>query len=409
MPQPMTSGERTQILRAKTLYVNSLIRQNAIDNGIIGQINFNGASSSDLDCLDVAPLYFSPTQLNNDLLTNGLTLPQLAAYTDSIVVISPSGPVVPVVPVVPDPTVIAVNWTLTYTEFKRWIQVVCSADGSKLIAITEQAIHTSTDSGVTWPVLPSTNITNYRESIAISADGTKIIITTSSMSPTNLNIYISVNSGGSFTQAFSIPNSNRSYVSSSADFTKLVAYSANSLYVSVDSGNNWTQRVSGIVGYEIFRGAISLDGSKIMYTTNTGYIYISSDNGQNWMNYRVDSALNYTEFLIASSSNGSKIVVASKYGYIYTSTDSGVTWTKQVSSDSRAWSSIVSSSSGNNLVATVQGGSIYKSTDSGVTWVEAAGWPTGSDGIENWVSVSASSNCSKIVALAQLGKTFTSP
>lgn len=81
MPPQMSQGDRVQMLRAKTIYANMLIQQDALNKGLINKINFNGSSSHLTETVTSAPTLFTPTELNTILLTNGVVLPALAQYT----------------------------------------------------------------------------------------------------------------------------------------------------------------------------------------------------------------------------------------------------------------------------------------------------------------------------------------
>jgi hypothetical protein len=87
-------------------------------------------------------------------------------------------------------------------------------------------------------------------------------------------------------------------------------------------------------------------------------------------------------------------LAACVYGeYIYTSTNSGIDWTGQISSGLENWQSITSSSDGTKLVACVFNGYIYTSTDSGSTWIERT-----NSGSRYWTSITSSSDGNKLAA-----------
>ncbi len=192
-----------------------------------------------------------------------------------------------------------------------------------------------------------------------------------------------------------------SSVSSSSDGTKLAAVvSGGYIYTSTDSGNNWTQRTTA--GSRSWTSiASSSDGTKLAAVVfNGGYIYTSTDSGATWTEQTDSGSRSWTS--ITSSSDGAKLAATALGGYIYTSTDSGVTWTEQTGSGVFNWADIVSSSDGAKLAAT-SAGYIYTSTDSGVTWTEQ----TGSD-YYSWGAIASSSDGAKLAASRYGGYIHTS-
>ncbi|GAX81104.1 hypothetical protein CEUSTIGMA_g8538.t1 [Chlamydomonas eustigma] len=83
--------------------------------------------------------------------------------------------------------------------------------------------------------------------------------------------------------------------------------------------------------------------------------------------------------------------------------DSGVSWVQQTNSGRNFWVSITSSSDGSKLAAVVHGGYIYTSSDSGVNWVVP---PNSSN--RNWQSITSSSDGSKLAAVVTYGYIYTS-
>ena len=73
-----------KILRAKTVYADMLMQQDAFNKGLIKKVNFQGSSSERTEALTAAPSLFTPLELNKVLLANGVVLPELAAYTENV-------------------------------------------------------------------------------------------------------------------------------------------------------------------------------------------------------------------------------------------------------------------------------------------------------------------------------------
>ena len=191
----------------------------------------------------------------------------------------------------------------------------------------------STNSGTTWA---STNTDEGWETVASSADGTKLVAGASAfeISP---RIYTSTNSGSSWTSANS--SLSASAIASSADGTKLAAIMGRSIYVSADSGVTWTITSAPATNWGSI--ASSADGSRLVVVAErldtfgpfppaiSGVIYSSTDSGATWIHNNV-AVQNWS--WVASSADGCKLVAAD-YGEWSTNSpppvDSGI-WTLQI-------------------------------------------------------------------------------
>jgi hypothetical protein len=244
--------------------------------------------------------------------------------------------------------------------------------------------------------------------VASSSDGTKLV----AVSYPYINgidgttnggwIYMSADSGATWTQT-SAPNETWWSVASSSDGTKLVAVAfGGGIYTSADSGATWTQTSAPSHGW--YAVACSADGTKLVAVAGDVYgegIYTSTNSGATW---KQNSAPDEEWYSVASSLDGTKLVAAARpffyNGGIYTSADSGATWT-QASVPSEVWYSVASSSDGSKLVAVANGGGIYTSADSGTTWTQT-GAPS-----DDWQSVASSSDGTKLVAASSWDGIYT--
>ncbi|MCX6854624.1 MAG: tandem-95 repeat protein, partial [Verrucomicrobia bacterium] len=272
------------------------------------------------------------------------------------------------------------QWTAR-ESVRQWRDVASSADGTRLVAVGESGVFTSTDSGATW----TQRSTSGFFCCASSADGTKLVALVSGG-----NVFTSTDSGVNWTDR----GNNRPWrdVASSADGTKLVAVGTNmQIFTSTDSGVNWTARETN----RDWRGvASSSDGTRLAAVT-TQNIFTSADSGVTWT-VREDTR---SWSSIASSADGTRLVAVVSNGRIYTSADSGVTWTAR--ENVREWSAVTSSADGTKLAAAVNSGSIYTSVDSGSTWqIGAMG--------RQWSGIASSADGSKLVAAGLNGNLFTS-
>ena len=139
---------------------------------------------------------------------------------------------------------LAQTWTQTSAPITNWTAIACSADGGRLIAaanggvgpgytILPGPIYISTNSGTTWTQATNVPAATWC-SVASSADGTKLLAAVS-----RGGIYRSVDSGLTWTQT-SAPSNNWVSVTSSADGNKLAAlariFPGPDFYTSSDAG-----------------------------------------------------------------------------------------------------------------------------------------------------------------------------
>jgi photosystem II stability/assembly factor-like uncharacterized protein len=202
--------------------------------------------------------------------------------------------------------------------------------------------------------------------------------------------------------------------SSSSDGSKMLtgAYMGR-LYNSNNGGTNWTEtQPAGSNDINWRTGAVSSDGSKMLAAANTGRLYMSTNGGSTWNEVRPagDIAGDSDVAWIAAgmSSDGNTLLAAINNAYIYRSVDAGATWSRTGPSpdDAKCWISVSVSSDGSKMVAASYiGGRIYISTNSGETWTETG--PTiGTN--KFWYTVSISSDGSKILAGVNGGGIFRS-
>ncbi|HYF36813.1 MAG TPA: sialidase family protein, partial [Prosthecobacter sp.] len=267
---------------------------------------------------------------------------------------------------------------------KSWTAVATSTDGSKIVVVGQFCMVTSTDSGATWQTRDDSRLW---ASVASSADGTRLIAGTYAG-----EVWISINSGATWTQSLSglvhsmsvassangvklaaaardgaiwishdsgatwaaKSNSQRwTSIGSSADGTVLVAGDQDTgAWTSLDSGATWTQRTptDKLAGYSV---AISSDGSKMSSTDGWNQVWVSNDSGMTW----TQAPSEVSGYSSVVTKNGSKIV-ALAYGTMSTSTDSGLTWTTQ--SYSSNYRSIAFAANGKPVLTAEFDGLLYR-------------------------------------------------
>jgi hypothetical protein len=292
-------------------------------------------------------------------------------------------------------TVDSVNaqiWTQTSAPTNNsWRAVASSSDGTRLVAVADEGIYTSTNSGINWA--KTTNTPTYNLwCIASSADGAKLVLGTWRNS-----IFTSTNSGATWTPTDAPYGIAWESVASSADGTKLVAAAAgNTAYISTNSGATWTQ--TSIYGTA---ATASADGARFMVSDSTA-INISTNSGASWE--QIDAPETCCGALIATSADGSKLVAAEKG--IYVSTNFGQTWMitsapTNLDLATNGWRSVASSADGSKLVAVTWNGPIYTSSDSVCNWKMnvAPG--------RHWQSVACSADGNKKFAVVLGGGIYT--
>jgi hypothetical protein len=275
--------------------------------------------------------------------------------------------------------VFAQTWTQTSAPSNDWVSVVSSADGSKLVAITDPGtnigpIYASTNSGLTWTQTSAPS--NHWGSVASSADGSKLVAIGFDLS-FNAGFFISTNSGISWTQ-ISVPGAFLR-VASSADGEKLAEAAYNGgIYTSTNSGVAWTQASAPTNYWSSI--ASSADGSKLVAVTmNSNQVFTSTDSGMTWMQTTVNKTNGVSPgwFAIASSADGTKLEAVNLEPFIFTSTDSGMTWTQNsvplpsgVNFSGPEWKSVAISADGGKMMAGTDFPYpvVYTSTNLWTTW-----------------------------------------
>jgi hypothetical protein len=311
----------------------------------------------------------------------------------------------------------AQTWTQTGAPSNGgWYGIASSADGNKLVAVRNNSIYLSTNSGVTWT--PSFVPTGKQwQGIASSADGVKLAAADANFG----GIFTSTNSGLTWISN-SVPNNYWWSLASSADGTKLAAavgLGVGPIFTSTNSGMTWRQTSSSSNYWSSV--ASSADGTKLAavqqgnYPDFQGRVYTSTNSGTTWTQ---TSAIIQSWKSVASSADGNILIAAgisSAFGGIgglYTSTNSGVTWiSNSVSKYIFNVSSVAISAEGDKMVAVnfVENSvlppgfsSIYTSTDSGATW------QTNNVSATNWQAVASSADGNKLVAATWGGGIWTS-
>jgi hypothetical protein len=271
---------------------------------------------------------------------------------------------------------------------QNWQQVICSSDGSKVVAavgsVTTGDIYTSSDGGETWIDQTGAGTRTWC-SIAMSGDGNYIAATCdpSGGGPDDdANVHISLDGGDTWSSnAGGDQTANFAPLCYSRDGTALyIGYGlgVSSIYKSSDHGQTWTNIVTGLT-HGLNTIACSDDGGVIMAATgNTGGgpsdpVFLSTDGGTT---FNAVAGLvgagngNWNSTLV--SSDGSKLFISQYGGFIYYSDDTGETWIQSSAvSQQQQWLQVVCSSDGTKVAAITIGGGppvLWTSSDGGDTW-----------------------------------------
>jgi hypothetical protein len=313
-------------------------------------------------------------------------------------------------------------WRWVSTPTNDWTSVACSADASKLVVAGSGLIYSSGDSGTTWTQTSApTNLWSWSP-IASSADGTKLVAEAYADAAGRngqIYIYVSSDSGATWTQTSAQTDTYWSGVASSADGTRLVAvtgsqfyegpYTDDAIWSSSNAGITWTRTSAPCLNWASVASSSSGTNLVALWPGSNyvvgGAIYGSSDAGTTW--WVQSNAPSAAWHSVASSADGGKLVAvagalrdpaASNYYYtngaIYHSFDAGVTWTR-TTAPAAEWQAIASSADGTILCALPDGWGSYNepeiSTNSGASWAPTilpAGW---------WSAVAASADGSFLV------------
>jgi hypothetical protein len=287
-----------------------------------------------------------------------------------------------------------------------WFNVAISSNGTKLFAADINSyIYTSSDSGVTWTQQTGSGSPPSPSYVICSSDGTKLVATDGSF------IYTSSNSGVTWTQqtgtgTSAMLSSTPSYIAGSSDLTKIAVATTNDyIYTSSNSGVTWTQQTgSPASGWSAI--ASSSDGSILVGGSYDTYLYTSTNSGVSWVQ-RISHPGSFSASFtsITCSSNG-LIIYAFSQGdrNVCLSTDGGATWSTilntngcrlSCSSDGTQLVAVQSTSSGTNTV--------YVSINSGTSFQSYS-----LTSVNNYISAAMSGDGTNIV-ICKLSTIYTLP
>lgn len=312
----------------------------------------------------------------------------------------------------------AQTWTQTTAPLSFWQTIASSADGNKLVAGAQNSqLFISINSGITWKQVTNASFpSDTWASVASSADGTELIA--ASQNNYNYGIWISHDSGATWTN--SGPDIEWAMqwaaVASSADGVKLISAvgeiggNEGPIYLSTNSGVTWTQ--ANVPSNYWISVASSADGTKLIAASGGVYagggpIWTSTNSGTTWTSNNVP-ILPWR--CVASSADGNKLAAVDYYAGIYTSTNAGLNWIRQTNTPLLAVGSdphghaLASSADGVKLVLGAASSphpgetvlNTFISTNSGITWMQDSNAPNA-----DWFSLALSADGSRLVAVTR--------
>jgi hypothetical protein len=162
-----------------------------------------------------------------------------------------------------------------------WLCVAMSDSGQYIVTATYGTLYKSNDFGATFTQkIINSNVPRIGDEIyevGISGDGQRIIIPTSHYG----KIYLSLDSGSSFSELSGLPTVPWSTAGISGDGNTLIAAAyLNNIWVSHDAGSTWKESVIDLYPpYKNWgRATLSYDG-QVIGLTRHGYKLLTSDTG----------------------------------------------------------------------------------------------------------------------------------
>lgn len=293
-------------------------------------------------------------------------------------------------------------------NYQTWAASGASSDGQHFaLGVYGGHIWTSSDAGVTWTQQLNSPSENWT-SISISNDGSKILASHETSGSTTTSIARSSDFGVTWTSSSNITTLYACGITSVAnsDNGNIAVATGGSytclgyIYISTDSGATWTSL--GVSG-KWKDSVVSSDGTKMAVAgAFANYIYVSNDAGATW-NSRTGSG-SRDWLAISGNSNLSTLIAAVSSGYIYTSRDFGVNWTQESDAGSRSWKSLSMSPNGlKSLAAAFNSDYLYKMVDSTPTSLTLTSSGTGELSYASFVNLATTSTADGKVTFFQNG------
>jgi photosystem II stability/assembly factor-like uncharacterized protein len=134
------------------------------------------------------------------------------------------------------------------------------------------------------------------------------------------------------------------------------------IYMSSDNGNNWIPKNNDITDLEI--RAIFVSDTNIFVGTEFGNIFLSTNNGDNWIHKKV---LPIETWITTLNISGTNILAGTVDSGIFFSTDLGNNWIKK--NEGLPFNIIVITRNEDNIFAGTYSSGIFRSTDKDSNWI----------------------------------------
>ena len=268
---------------------------------------------------------------------------------------------------------------------KRWSTISMSEDGSIIITgVRNGRLYISANTGKTWSeAQPAGNFNRDWLDSKISEDG-NIIITLSSE-----GIYRSTNKGLNWEEILTSYDVDWTSVSMSSNGSVILVSYTDDLetyfLLSINSGSSWSSVTPKIGSFgtpvDKITSGMSKDGNIMVVAETGGRVYMSTNKGSTWSEIQPAGDADYSWRTVFLSENGSNIIIGSaesSHGRLYFSDDTGSTWseTQPVGNSNRFWLKTLISNNGNNLMVFASADGAFYSNNKGVDWetITIPGW-----------------------------------
>jgi photosystem II stability/assembly factor-like uncharacterized protein len=225
-----------------------------------------------------------------------------------------------------------------------------------IIGILYGGIFLSTDNGNSW--LDKNNGLTSKAVRSIFIDENMILIGTNEgifISKDTANTWLAINNDLIKTYAKSIIINND---------TIFAGTWGKGVYLSVDNGNTWNQKNNGLNINDLYVYSMAIKGNIIIIGTSGG-ICISKDNGNSWFNKNDITNKQVTAIAIS----GNNLYAGTNYEGIFLSSNEGKNWIdKNIGLNSLLIESIAISDS--NIFVGTNGGGLFLSTNNGDYWIK---------------------------------------
>lgn len=247
-------------------------------------------------------------------------------------------------------------------------------DEQHIFAATfDQGMFETPDGGTTWHSISlGGSSVNSFQSLAIDQSSGNHIYAGSSF----LGLYSSADDGGHWAES---DTGLHSFVALSmamgADGALYMASGGSGIVKSTDQGVSWKRADTGIIedtnGSDLYVSDIKVDpetASTLYAAASTGF-FRSTDGGAHWAQQNTTAPDNFIFCVAVDSKLPGTVYQGTADGFVYKSTDHGVHWSaSKVPSNDEVFELAVDDTDSNRLYAGTQSHGVYRSLDGGITW-----------------------------------------